>query len=126
MLTDPISDFLNQLKNAAQAKHRNVQVRFSKFKEALAQVLKKEGFVKDVSTVTEEKLSWLVVELLPEKILHVKRISKPGRRIYTSFEKIPKVKSGLGIVLLSTSQGVMSNKEAYQKKIGGEYLGEVY
>ena len=126
MLTDPIADLLTILRNASQKGHTTVVVRFSKLKENVAQVLKQEGFIQDVKKIEDNKLPFLEIYLLEERPLNLKRVSKPGRRMYVRSTDIKKVKNGLGITILSTSQGVLSNKEAFKKHVGGELLCEVY
>ncbi len=125
-MTDPIADLLNTLKNASLANHRMITVQFSNLKEAIAHVLQGSKFIGDIKRVDEENRSFLEIYLLPHRKLNVKKISKPGRRMYISKDQLPKVKSGLGIAIVSTSQGVMTNKEAAKKGLGGELLCEIY
>lgn len=125
MMTDPIADLLVRIQNASQKNHEQLLIRFSKLKHAIVQVLQKEGFVEGVEIVQEGAHSWLSIKLVP-KTVTVKRISKPGRRMYIRSEDLKTVKNGFGITILSTSQGVMSNKDAYKKHIGGELLCEIY
>lgn len=126
MMTDPIADLFTRLHNASLQNHRELSLRFSRVKENIARMLKQEGFIQDFQVTEEEKKVWLTIDLLPRKVLHIKRISKPGRRVYTASDSIKKVKNDLGILIISTSGGLMSNKEARKKGVGGEVLCEIY
>ena len=126
MLTDPIADMLTRIRNAHLALHKEVSVPRSKMKEAMATILKQEGYVEDVS-VDERNIT---IELKYVKgrpaIAGLKRISKPGRRVYVGAHKIPRVQNGLGICILSTSRGVLDGVTAHAEKTGGELLCEVW
>ena len=126
MLTDPIADMLTRIRNAHLALHKEVSVPSSKMKEAIAAILKQEGYVEDVS-VDERNIT---IELKYVKgrpaIAGLKRISKPGRRVYVGSHKIPRVQNGLGICILSTSHGVLAGDKAHQMKVGGELLCEIW
>lgn len=126
MLTDPIADMLTRIRNAHLALHKDVQVPRSKMKEALAAILKQEGYVEDVS-VSERDIT---IELKYVKgrpaIAGLKRVSKPGRRVYVNSRQIPRVQNGLGICILSTSRGVLDGVTAHTEKTGGELLCEVW
>ena len=126
MMTDPIADMLTRIRNAHLALHKEVSVPSSKMKEALAGILKQEGYVEDYA-VNDRTIS---IELKYVKgkpaINGLKRISKPGRRVYVSTQEIPKVHNGLGICILSTSSGVLDGGTAHAKKTGGELLCEVW
>lgn len=126
MLTDPIADMLTRIRNAHLALHKEVSVPRSKMKEAMATILKQEGYVDDVS-VDERSIT---IELKYVKgrpaIAGLKRISKPGRRVYVNAHHIPRVQNGLGICMLSTSRGIMDGITAHSDKIGGELLCEVW
>jgi len=124
-MTDPIADFFTRIRNAQMARKNFVDAPFSKIKFAIAQVLQKNNFLKKVEKTDDGKFPILRVEL-PDKKISLRRISKPGQRIFTKSEKIRKVLNGLGILLISTSAGVMTGYEARAKKIGGEVLGEIF
>lgn len=119
-----------QIKNAGNAGHDRVMLPYSKLKEAIAQVLKKENFVKDVLTETKKGKKVLALELFIEnripKIKGVKRISKPSKRIYKSFSDIRSVKNGYGALIISTSKGVMSGRDAKRASLGGEALFQIW
>lgn len=124
--TDPIADMLTRIRNANQQKHETVSIPYSNLKNDLANILKNEGFVTDF-VVNEEGNHKNIVITLKYKgnervITGLKRVSKPGLRQYAKVNEIPKVLNGLGIVVLSTSQGLMTDKEARAKNIGGEVL----
>lgn len=126
MLTDPIADMLTRIRNAHLALHKEVNVPRSKMKEALAAILKQEGYVEDVAvdgdviTITLKYLKGRPV------ITGLKRVSTPGRRVYVNSRQIPRVQNGLGICILSTSSGVMDGGTAQEKKVGGELLCEIW
>mgnify|MGYP002518153964 FL=1 len=128
--TDPIADMLTRIRNANQQKHETVSIPYSNLKNELAKILKNEGFVTDF-TVEEEGNKKNIVITLKYKgnervITGLKRVSKPGLRQYAKVNEIPKVLNGLGIVVLSTSQGLMTDKEARAKNIGGEVLAYIW
>ena len=128
--TDPISDMLTRIRNANQQKHETVSIPYSNLKNDLANILKNEGFVTDF-VVNEEGNHKNIVITLKYKgnervITGLKRVSKPGLRQYAKVNEIPKVLNGLGIVVLSTSQGLMTDKEARAKNIGGEVLAYIW
>jgi len=126
MMTDPIADMLSRIRNAHMALHKEVHVPRSKMKVALAAILKQEGYVEDVSIGD----STITVSLKYYKgkpaIAGLKRISKPGRRVYVGAGLIPKVQNGLGIAILSTSRGVLEGEIARTDKLGGELLCEIW
>ena len=130
MVTDPIADMLTRIRNAIQAKHDSVVVPSNKEKLEIARILKEEGFITDF--VVDGDLKKNIIITLKygknnEKVISgLKRISKPGLRVYAQADKLPRVLNGLGIAILSTSKGVMTNKEAKAQKIGGEVLCDVY
>ncbi len=131
MLTDPISDMLARLRNGALARHDRVEMPHSFLKQHIAEVLKGEGFVDDVRTSEGEGPKMLTVVLRygrgkESAIDGVRRVSTPGRRVYVRFDRIPKVRSGMGVSVLSTSKGVMTDKEAKKQRIGGELLCEIW
>jgi len=127
---DTISNMIIQIKNAGNAGHVRVVVPYSKLKDSIAQVLKKENFVKDVLTETKKGKKMLALELFIEnripKIKGVKRISKPSKRIYKSSSDIRSVKNGYGALIISTSKGVMSGRDARRASLGGEALFQIW
>ncbi|KRM04904.1 MAG: 30S ribosomal protein S8 [Liquorilactobacillus ghanensis] len=130
-MTDPIADFLTRIRNANLAKHESVEAPASKIKHDVAEILKNEGFVRDVEYIDDDKQGVIRVFLKygqnnTRVISGIKRISKPGLRSYVKADSVPKVLNGLGIAILSTSEGVMTDKEARAKKIGGEVIAYVW
>lgn len=127
---DTISNMIIQIKNAGSAGHDHLLVPYSKLKHSIVEVLKKEGFVKNVETETKKDKKMLSIDLFMEnrmpKIKGVERISKPSKRIYQKYSDIRVVKSGYGALILSTSQGVMSGREAKRAKLGGEALFKIW
>ncbi len=123
-MTDPIADFLTRMRNAQMVNRAEISVPFSKLKLAIAETMKKNRFVADVSTDKSGKFPKLVVKFA-EKKLSLKRVSKPGQRIYKSSESLRKVKNGFGCLIVSTPLGVMTGYEARAKNVGGEVLCEV-
>lgn len=131
MMSDPISDMLARIRNGALARHDRVEMPHSKVKHSIAKVLKDEGYLDDVRESEGEgpKTLTLVLRYGREKssaIDGVRRVSAPGRRVYVRYDRIPRVRSGMGISILSTSQGVMADRTAREKKVGGELLCEVW
>ncbi len=134
MMTDPIADMLTRIRNAALARHDRTEVPASRVKAAVAEILKLEGFIADVRPSEDtadgapKKLTIVLKYGRDRKsaIDGVRRVSRPGRRVYVRHDRIPRVLSGLGISILSTSHGVMSDKEARRQKLGGELLCEVW
>jgi small subunit ribosomal protein S8 len=130
-ISDPVSDYLTRLRNAAQAGHRHVDIPASKLKRAISQILVDKGFVRRFINVDDGKQGLLRVYLKYTPagrpvIKFLKRFSKPGLRRYVGASDLPRVKSGLGVAIVSTSQGVMTDKEARRAGIGGEVLALVY
>ena len=130
MYTDPIADMLTRIRNAVGARHDSVIVPASKTKIEIAKILKSEGYIADYSVEGEVKKN-IVVTLKygknKEKVINgIKRISKPGLRVYTEADKLPRVLNGLGIAIISTSQGIMTDKDARAKHIGGEVIAYVW
>ena len=127
---DTISNIIIQIKNAGNAGHDNTTVSYSKLKHSVADVLKKEGFIKDVEVKTEKGKKVLSLSLFIEnrvpKIKGVQRISKPSKRIYKKFSEIRSVKNGYGALILSTSRGIMSGREAKRASLGGEALFTIW
>jgi small subunit ribosomal protein S8 len=136
MMTDPIADMLTRIRNAALARHDRVEMPHSRLKQSVADVLKKEGFVDDVRvseipapTDVGPKTLTLVLRYGRDKssaIDGIRRVSTPGRRVYVRHDLIPRVRSGMGISILSTSRGVMTDKDARANRVGGELLCEVW
>lgn len=129
-MTDPIADMLARLRNAALAGKAEADVPHSKAKEAVAKLLKENGFVESVNVSGQSKEKTLHISLngaqQNPKFTAIKRLSKPGRRWYSSAQEIPSVKRGRGIVVISTSQGMMTGGQAKKQNIGGELICEVY
>jgi small subunit ribosomal protein S8 len=131
MLSDPISDMLARIRNAMRARHRITLVPASRLKLRLAEILKREGFISDVRATEEAGRKNLTIVLKyggerSSAIDGIRRVSKPGRRVYVRHDNIPFVYSGLGVSILSTSNGLMSDGEARRRKVGGEILCEVW
>ncbi len=127
MTTDPIADMLTRIRNAAGARQASTSVPYSKIKEVIAGILKTHGFIADFS-VDSEGFKAIVVELMPQpsNLTNLTRISKPGRRVYTAAADIPSVLGGRGIVIVSTSGGLMTGREARKKGLGGELICKVW
>ena len=129
--TDPIADMITRIRNAQLRKLNKVSIPNSKFRAKILDVLKEEGYISDYKFLTDKKNKGsLLVDLkysngLPV-IKEISRVSKPGRRIYTRAESLPKIKNGLGIVIVSTSMGIMSDNDARLKNIGGEIICRVF
>lgn len=129
MFTDPISDMLTRIRNASAVKKAEVEMPYSKVKWAVAQILSQEGFLKRVEKKEENHgviKIFLKYNNSSPVINSLQRISKPGRRLYVKTTDLPKVRNGLGISIISTPQGIMTNKEAFKRKVGGEIICEVY
>ncbi|HEY7835732.1 MAG TPA: 30S ribosomal protein S8 [Ktedonobacterales bacterium] len=129
-MTDPIADMLTRIRNGIMARHPRVQIPSSNMKVAIAAILKEEGYIRDYDVVKDNPQGTLRVSLrYVDKrpvISHIKRISKPGLRVYTGRDDIPRVRGGLGTAILSTPQGVMTGRKAYQMGIGGEVICYVW
>jgi small subunit ribosomal protein S8 len=126
-LSDPIADMLTRMRNAIMARHDNVQVPYSRIKGDIARILEEEGYVRGYELVTVEGRQAMRIEIKYTEdqtpvLTGMKRVSKPGRRIYTRRENIPRVKGGLGFAILSTSKGVMTGENAWRAGVGGEVL----
>lgn len=131
MMTDPIADMLTRIRNAAMARHDRVEMPHSKLKEHLAAVLKSEGYIDDVRVSEGEEQRQLTLVLRygrdrQSAIDGLRRVSTPGRRVYVRHDRIGRVCSGMGISILSTSRGVMTDREARRQRVGGELLCEVW
>ncbi len=128
-MTDPIADMLTRIRNANVAMHDDVRMPSSKLKEALAAVLKSEGYIEDFSVADDPSRPGRVLHVRmkysPERdrtISGLRRVSKPGLRVYTKADKVPRVLGGLGVAILSTSQGLVTDREARKRGLGGEIL----
>ncbi len=130
-MTDPIADMLSRIRNASQAMHDDVLIPASKIKENIARILLEEGFVNGVEKIEDNGHSAIKVVLRystdrERAISGIRRISKPGRRVYRGATDLPRVLGGLGVAIISTSQGVMTDKEARRAKVGGEVLAYIW
>ena len=129
-LSDPIGDMIARVKNAQARNHKKVQLPSSNFKCKIADILKNEGFIKDFKIETENNKTTLSLELKYHSgspvISAFERVSKPGRRIFSSAEGLPKINNGLGIAIVSTPKGVMTDLDARKQKIGGEIICKVF
>ena len=130
-VTDPIADMLTCIRNAAQARHRRVDVPLSKVKLAIADVLAREKFIADFKTIPDDKQGKLRIYLKYNQdqeplIRRLKRVSTPGRRVYVKRNEVPRVLGGLGTAIISTSQGILTGKEAVKRGLGGEYVASVW
>ncbi len=131
MVTDPIADMLTRIRNANQMRYKEVEVPASKLKLEIARILKEEGFIVDYKVKKNEVQSIIVLYLKysdkKERVITgLKRISKPGLRVYAKAEELPRVLNGLGIAIVSTSKGVMTDKQARKESLGGEVLAFVW
>ncbi|MGN0787590.1 MAG: 30S ribosomal protein S8 [Candidatus Onthoplasma sp.] len=131
LVLDPIADMLTRIRNANTNKHESVLVPQSKTKLAIAEILKNEGFISDYKTTVDNKVKMIEITLKygpnGEKVIQgLKRISKPGLRIYANAEQLPKVLNGLGIAIISTSKGIITDKNARKENVGGEVLAYVW
>jgi small subunit ribosomal protein S8 len=127
MQTDPIADMLTRIRNANKAMHETAEMPTSRIKEQIARLLKEEGYIKDYRVESGESFDRLVVELKfgrnRERIItDLKRISKPGRRVYARKDRLPRVLGGLGVAILSTSSGLVTARDAQERGIGGEVI----
>ena len=130
-ITDPIADMLTRIRNAGMARHDSVDVPASKMKTAIAEVLLKEGYIKAFQIVDDgtQGIIRITLKYLPGKekaIQGLKRVSKPGLRVYAGADELPRVLKGLGIAIVSTSKGIMTDKEARKAHVGGEVLAFVW
>ncbi len=131
-MSDPLADMLTRIRNANTAKHDTVDIPASKMKQAIADILLREGFVKAVEVVKDGNFDVIRITLKygkdkNEKVLKgLKRISKPGQRIYADTEKLPRVLGGMGIAIISTNKGILTDKEARKENVGGEVLAFIW
>jgi small subunit ribosomal protein S8 len=133
MVSDPIADMLSRIRNAALARHDRTEMPASKMKLAVAKILKDEGYIADVQETSGETPTKKTITIVlkygrdrQSAIDGIKRVSRPGRRVYVRHDRIPRVLSGLGISILSTSRGLVSDRDARRLKLGGELLCEVW
>ena len=131
VMTDPIADMLTRIRNANSVHHDKVEVPGSKIKTAIVEILKSEGFIKDYEVIADNKQNMIRVILKyganKEKVISgIKRISKPGLRVYTQKDQLPRVLGGLGIAVISTSKGIMTDKAARKLGLGGEVLAYIW
>jgi small subunit ribosomal protein S8 len=131
MLTDPIADMLTRIRNANKAMHDRVEMPNSRMKQEIARLLKQEGYIKDFQVIDGSPVATLVIELKFGKnrkrvLTDVKRVSKPGRRVYARKDRLPRVLGGLGTAILSTSTGVMTSRQAAERGVGGEVVAFVW
>ncbi len=131
MNTDPIADMLTRIRNANTVSHEKIEMPSSKLKIELAKLLKEEGYITDYSTKQEEKFSFLTIVLKYDEknkpvIINLKRVSRPGLRNYCKSKNLPQVFGGLGIAIISTSKGLMTDRKARKEKLGGEVLCYVW
>ena len=129
-LSDPIGDMIARVKNAQARNHKKVELPSSNFKTKIADILKNEGFIKDFKISTDNNKSILSLELKYHSgnpvISAFERVSKPGRRIFSSADSLPKINNGLGIAIISTPKGVMTDIDARKQRIGGEIICKVF
>ncbi len=130
-MTDPIADMFARIRNGSKAKFEKVDIPSSKMKREIAKVLKEEGFIKNFKTVTDDQQHEMIRIFLKydanrKEVIHLRRVSKPGRRVYVGKEKIPSVMSGLGFSILSTSKGILTDNSARKAAIGGEVICHVW
>jgi len=130
-MTDPIADMFARIRNGSKAKFEKVDIPSSKMKREIAKILKEEGFIKNFKIVTNDQQHEMIRVFLKydanrKEVIHLRRVSKPGRRVYVGKEKIPSVMSGLGFSILSTSKGILTDNSARKADIGGEVLCHVW
>ena len=129
-LSDPIGDMLARIKNSLMRNHSKVELPSSKFKSKIADVLKNEGYINGYKVLNESNKSKLEIQLKYNSgnpvISYIQRVSKPGRRVFSSAESLPKINNGLGIAIISTPKGVMSDIDARKQKVGGEIICKVF
>jgi small subunit ribosomal protein S8 len=131
MLTDPIADLLTRIRNAQRARFDKVDIPASRMKTGLTRILKEEGYIKNFKLIKDNKQGLLRIHLKytdnrKAAITGMKRLSKPSRRVYVGYQEIPRILNGLGIAVLSTSKGIMSDRQAREERVGGELLCSVW
>jgi small subunit ribosomal protein S8 len=130
-ITDPIADMLTRVRNAAQARHATVDVPFSKVKLAITKILEQEGYISGFEVVDEERRKLLRLQLKYDSqrrpvVNGLRRVSRPGLRVYAGMHDIPRVLGGIGTVVVSTNRGIMTGREARRRHLGGELIAEVW
>ncbi len=129
-MTDPIADLFTRIRNGIQAEHPKVDIPNSRMKIRIVEILRDEGFIKDFKVAEDNKQGWLRIYLKYKEgepaIQGIKRISKPGRRVYANKDKVPRVLNGLGVAIVSTSSGVITDGLCREKGVGGEVLGYIW
>lgn len=130
-MTDPLADMFTRIRNGFQAKLETVDIPFSKMKQEIARILKEEGFIENYNVISDEGGHQIIRVFLKydsnrKGVIHIKRVSKPGRRVYVGVDKIPSVMSGFGISILSTPKGILTDKLARKLNVGGEVLCYVW
>ncbi len=130
-MTDPLADMFTRIRNGSKAKFEKVDVPSSRLKREVAKILKEEGFIKNYKMVTDDRKHEMIRIFLKydetrKGIIHLRRVSKPGRRIYAQGDRIPSIMGGLGISILSTSKGVLTDQSARKANVGGEVLCHVW
>lgn len=130
-VSDPVADMLTKIRNASQAKHEKVDVSNSKLKLQIIKIMKNEGYVKNFKKVTKDGATYLRVFLKYDEnqapVIHgIERLSTPGRRVYTGYKNIPRVYNGYGVVIVSTSSGVITGKKASEQLVGGELICSIW
>jgi len=133
MLTDPIADLLTRIRNAGSARHERVECPSSKIKVRIAEVLREQGYIRDFAVREDGKQGLIDIEMkylstggTNNAITGIKRVSRPGCRVYVQHTRLPRVLGGMGVAILSTSRGVMTDREARKQRVGGEYLCAVW
>ena len=130
MMTDPVSDMLTRIRNASLARHEQTRVPASLLKKHIGEILKAEGFIADIRASEQDpRMLTIVLKYGRDRasaIDGIRRVSRPGRRVYVRHDRIPQVLSGMGVAILSTSRGILSDREARRQKVGGELLCEVW
>jgi len=130
-MTDPLADMFTRIRNGSKAKFEKVDIPSSKMKREIAKILKEEGFIKNFKVVTDENQHEMIRIFLKydasrKELIHIKRISRPGRRVYVGSDQIPSVMSGLGFSILSTPKGILTDKSARKATVGGEVLCHIW
>lgn len=127
MMTDPVADYLTRIRNAIRAGHDRVEIPASKLKAGISKVLKEEGYIKSFKVIAKDKTDIRLKIIFKDNAIQgIERVSRPGLRQYASYKTTPRVLSGLGISVLSTSKGVLSSRKAKQLKVGGEVICSVW
>jgi small subunit ribosomal protein S8 len=126
MMTDPVADMLTRIRNGARAGHTKVDIPASKIKANICKVLKEEGFIKNFKIVAADERLNIRVGVKEDAIVGIQRVSKPGLRVYKGYKEMPRVLSGLGVSIVSTSAGIVSSRKAKAMKLGGEVLCNVW